>query len=583
MALVVNAVGSILGFCRTLCCVVANELGYLLEFVRPRVRIVADTAHGQVAGYVRGETAVFKGIPYAADVYGEWRWKAPRDPTPWTGVRECVEFSAPCPQPATPFCTASYSTAYCLGDMAARALLARVSPARGTHVGSDHGCLSVNVWTSRSAVGAKAGAAGKKLPVMVYVHGGAFVVGCGGPPLFCGESFVESGCVLVTMHYRLGLLGYLNVPGSDSNRGLRDVLHSLRWVRENIASFGGDASNVTLFGESAGAMTVAPLMTSKLRFVEDENGGRVSLFQKVICMSGAAHHTQSKVASEHTYRRVMETLPEGTTAEDLATLPHRVLIKAQVRVGDENSKAYLKCESDSMLRFRPWIDGDVLDEHPLAAVEKGATADLAVLAGTTQHEYAFFSSFLMKKKHDLNASVPKRLQALLRQHDDDEGLATRVHEAYAASAYARDFAGHSTHNVYNALLTDWVFRLPCERLAAAHSAAGGRAHVYQYTHADFGSKWGVCHVSELPHLFGTARHFPVLYAGKAQAREVRAVLQETWTGFAAGTRGSAWPQFTADTRGTLRVDASGVEEVWAPYSDITAAWGDLKRYDHGPQ
>lgn len=204
---------------------------------RPRVTIAA----GAVEGIASAGVASFRGMPYAAPPVGDLRWRAPQVAAPWSDVRPAGEFGKACPQDRS----VSLDQA---GDPGP----------------TSEDCLTINVWTPRPDAGAR-------LPVMVWIHGGAFVIGSGGQKLFDGAALARRGVVVVSFNYRLGALGFFSHPALDAveangpvNFGLLDEIAALRWVRDNIATFGGDAANVTIFGESAGGVSVLALFTSPL-------------------------------------------------------------------------------------------------------------------------------------------------------------------------------------------------------------------------------------------------------------------------------------------------------------------------------
>eukprot|EP00754_Rhynchopus_humris_P036398 Rhum_TRINITY_DN18538_c0_g1::Rhum_TRINITY_DN18538_c0_g1_i1::g.167454::m.167454/K03929/pnbA; para-nitrobenzyl esterase len=579
-------IGAVFGFFKTLFALFCNEAACVWHHVRYKTKVVADTENGRVRGYKRGNAAVFKGIPYAADIDGEWRWKAPRKPQPWEGVRNCLAFSEPCPQRPSFLASSSYSFFYELAAGLGRFVFSPCCT-RYKYTGSEKGCLSLNVWCNYGGVrraeegraygtyGADASSdpSDRLLPVMVFVHGGAFILGSGGPPLYRGESFVEQGCILVTVNYRLGLLGYLNAPGSDSNRGMRDVAQALQWVRSNIGHFGGDATKVTLFGESAGAMTCASLMASPLRYGADG----VSLFQKVICMSGAAHNVKSCEHSERLGRRVLDIMGSPGPTE-LATLPLHKLIEAEVAFGSVHLTEFETGERADSLALTPWVDGDVLAKHPLEIVAGGGTADLCLLTGTNRHEYTLFTAF--QKHKDLDSTIEARLLGWLPSPEQAD-LRRRIHDTYRTSSYGEGFAGHTHHRRFNALASDWIFRIPCERLAAAHAAAGGRVHVYRYDEPASASG-GASHGCELPWLFGTSRHMALLVGAETQRKAaVASTLRKLWSTFAQGPF-RQWPTFDESERAVIVFggeNGSETKVLNAPDDEVLKSWGDLSCYD----
>ena len=217
--------------------------------------LVVTTRQGQVRGQVTEGVAAFKGIPYAAPPFGPNRFQPPRPPESWDGVRDALAYGRVAPQPpyAPPF-------DQLLGDQG--------------HPGED--CLNLNVWTPD--------ATGGGLPVMVWIHGGSFVRGSGALPTYDGTRFARDGVVCVTINYRLGADGFLYLGDGIANRGLLDQIAALEWVQENIRAFGGDPARVTIFGESAGAFSVATLLSMSRA---------EGMFQRAIAQSGAGHHTSS--------------------------------------------------------------------------------------------------------------------------------------------------------------------------------------------------------------------------------------------------------------------------------------------------
>ncbi|WP_031101177.1 carboxylesterase family protein, partial [Streptomyces sp. NRRL S-15] len=197
---------------------------------------VVTTAQGAVRGLRQGDTAAFLNIPYAAPPRGAGRFEPPQPHEPWDGVRD-----ATVPGPNAP------QSERRLGSV-------DMSPYFGTGWSRGEDYLTANVWTPAAANG--------DLPVMVFVHGGGFVAGSTRSALYDGSAFARDGVVLVTLNYRLGIAGFLDIPGAPANRGLLDVVAALRWVRENIAAFGGDPHNVTLFGQSAGATIVGGVLAA---------------------------------------------------------------------------------------------------------------------------------------------------------------------------------------------------------------------------------------------------------------------------------------------------------------------------------
>src|SRR2546425_2111584 len=231
--------------------------------------LVVTTRQGQVRGHVSDGVAAFKGIPYAAPPFGPNRFQPPRPPERWDGVRDALEYGRVAPQPpyAPPF-------DQLLGDQG--------------RPGED--CLNLNVWTPDPST--------RGLPVMVWIHGGSFVRGSGSLPIYDGSAFARDGIVCVTINYRLGADGFLFLGDGIANRGLLDQLAALTWVQENIEAFGGNPQRVTIFGESAGAFSVATLLSMPRA---------QGLFHRAIAQSGAAQHTTSLATAHRVGRHLAYT------------------------------------------------------------------------------------------------------------------------------------------------------------------------------------------------------------------------------------------------------------------------------------
>ncbi len=319
---------------------------------------MAITSSGAVSGEQIDGVTRFLGIPYAASPTGSRRFAAPEPPEPWDGVRECIAFSATPPKPeyAAPFDT--------------------ILP-EPSIPGDDW--LSLNVWT-RDLTGAA--------PVMVWIHGGAFANGNSAVPMYDGHAFARDGVVLVTINYRLGVDGFALLPDAPApaNRGLLDQVAALEWVRDNIAAFGGDPANVTIFGESAGGMSVATLLGMPRA---------QGLFRQVIAQSGAAQAGADPRDAALVTAELGTALGFEATAASLADLDLDKLIQAQATVRDAmaaspNAARFGPTVVATSMAFLPVIDGDVLPLHPLAALKAGVGSDVALMTGTNTEEFRLF-------------------------------------------------------------------------------------------------------------------------------------------------------------------------------------------------
>jgi para-nitrobenzyl esterase len=326
---------------------------------------VVETSHGPVRGRLvptsNGSTvAAFLGIPYAAAPVGDLAVAAPQPPAAWTEPREATEYGPAAPQVGYP-------------EPIGSILENVIAP------GDDY--LNVNVWTPDTDADG--------LPVLVWIHGGAFTRGANRIGIYSGDTFARDGVVFVGINYRLGAPGFASIEGAPENRGLLDQISALEWVRDNVAAFGGDPSQVTIVGESAGAMSVASLLASPRA---------EGLFQRAVMESGngvaaATINDARKVSS-----RISEILGVESTADGWASVPSDDLLAAQTQMALElsmNPDASTWGESviaagQGIMSLFPVIDADVLPAHPVASIARGAGSGVPLLAGWNADEFHFF-------------------------------------------------------------------------------------------------------------------------------------------------------------------------------------------------
>ena len=468
------------------------------------MRGVVSLACGRVRGVWRGDMWSFSGIPYAQAPVGESRWRPPRPPDPWDEVRDASTFGPIAPQsPTIP------------------GIMSPSDPEASEPQSED--CLSLNVWTPEILEDPTA-APGSGRPVLVWIHGGGFTSGSGSVFLYRGGNLVRNGdAVVVTINYRLGALGFLGhrqLMGTDGligNWGLHDQVAALRWVRDNIAAFGGDAANVTVFGESAGGFSVAALLGTP---------SAVGLFRRAIVQSGGAH-VHSVAQAERSAERVASILGiAGCDRESLGRVPASELVAATEEVGRRRPDPGML-----PLPFLPVVDGVFLPRHPLAAVAAGTAAGVDLLIGTNRDELTLFG-----------LGNPA-LTAL-----DEDGVLRWLSNAAPGRPRRRGDGGvplgapgpvrrrSSATDIWVAAGTDIVFRWPSLQLAATHTAQGSRAFVYLFDWESpaFGGILGSCHALELPFVFG-AVHLPAVQLLTGDGPGVALLceqMQGAWLAFA---------------------------------------------------
>ncbi|MFK8851686.1 carboxylesterase/lipase family protein [Streptomyces sp. Ac-502] len=488
---------------------------------------------------MEGEVAAFMGVSYAAPPFGPRRLRPPVPPEPWTGVRDAFVPGPTAPQP---------------GYLPAMAGLLEEAAAPGED------CLNLNVWTPAP------GRTGRRLPVMVWIHGGAFRNGSGSLPSYDGTRLAAEGVVCVTLNYRLGAEGFLLLPDSTSNLGLLDQVAALEWARDNIAEFGGDPDNVTVFGQSAGAISITALMT-----MPRARG----LFRRAITQSGAGHHSHP----EHIARRVTERLAAlagaKPTRESLAEVPPERLIAADAALGQEIAQAAAPEQwgesAGGGTTVLPVVDGATLPQRPIDALAGGAGHDVDLLTGTTSEEFRLFLVPL--------GIGPRITDQVLQGFLAGLGL----DPAEARKVYAR--SGAAPGDLLSAALSDHAYRIPAFRVAEARAAHGAQTFVYEFAWPSpaLGGALGACHMAEIGFVFGTLDN-PL--AGPDAPRELSAHMRAAWTSFArtgrptgTGTPGGGlphWPAY-AGGRSVMRLGGAGAPLVLEdPAAEERELWRGLR-------
>jgi len=484
---------------------------------------VVEVQGGRVRGVRRHDLWSFSGVPYAGSPAGGRRWRPPTEPEPWTGVRECDLFTAIAPQSPG------------LVEMSLG----------GEPEEQSEDCLSLNVWTP--------GLDNTRRPVMVWIHGGSFVSGSGAGSLYRGGMLAREGdVVVVTLNYRLGLLGFMAHPvladegqtwlrGQDwsgfGNWGLADQIAALQWVHDHIAAFGGDPGNVTVFGESAGGMSVSALLA-----VPVARG----LFHKAIVESGPPY-SYSADQAVHRAEAVAAHLGVPLTRQSLERVPAHDLVRAAAELGQVSAN-----NDDSGLLLMPVVDGGLLPVAPEVAVATGSVSEVPLLTGTTRDESAFFT-----------VGNPA-----LAQLDDDglrrwtRRLTTDPHQSERLIAAVRDArAGRgeavAPRDLWVAIATEFVFRLPTIRLADAHAGSaapgvGTYCYLFTWESPAFGGYLGSCHALEIPFVFGTV-HNPAVQGfcgGGEEAFALSEAVRQAWTSFARTGSPGEWELWDDDRRPT---------------------------------
>jgi para-nitrobenzyl esterase len=488
----------------------------------------ATTPLGQIKGIDLDGCERYAGIRYAEPPVGPLRFRAPQPVDPWPGVYDATAFGPSAPQPPP-----------LPGSIIAEGELR-----------TDEDCLFLNVYTPSADDGRR--------PVMVWIHGGAYTMGSG--DMYDGSSLVRRGdVVVVTLNYRLGVLGWLALdhlePGlaGSGNNGTRDQIQALRWVRDNIGSFGGDPGNVTIFGESAGGGSIAALLGAP-----DADG----LYHKAIIESGP-------VAIAPPYKPDLLTTallsalgePDGG-AEVLRNADAARLIQAQIDIGslDQFGRDRDHAVDGSGAGLRPSIDGVVVHSSPTQVVAARGANNVPLLIGTNEDEGTLFSMLL-----PTDISDEQIIAALPETVVDPRALA----DAYAARTTGR--------RLIVDLMTDSVFLVPTLRLADAQAATPAPVWVYLFTWKTpvFGGLLGASHALELPFVWDQIDNsLWQPFVGESPPRALVTAMQEAWLAFARNgdPNGSAvWPRYDATTRPTLEL-GDDIRVVNDPSKQLRELW-----------
>jgi carboxylesterase type B len=549
---------------------------------------VVETCRGPARGAAEGGLTVFRGLPFARPPVGPHRFGPPEPPEPWREARDATRFGPSASQNG-----------------------ALVGPLMSLGIGrTGEDCLYLNVWTP--------GADRRRRPVLVWIHGGAFVLGSGSQMLYDGAILARRGdVVVVTINYRLGALGFLRLRDrfgqrlpATGNEGMLDQVAALEWVRDEIAAFGGDPGNVTIFGESAGAMSCATLLgMPRAR----------GLFHRAILQSGAANYLWPRDVAARLTDRVLADIavdsPEELRAADPARLlaaqrrlfmdlllgEHHVLgtlspagqraagaaflglslarrrfggvvtpisrgLLSLLRRRGERRRvpaapemAALRALRTRGLPFQPVIDGDVIPRDPLAAIRDGEARGIPLLIGTNLDEARLFAPL------DPEATTLDEAQLLARCAEAIPGGTEAARRAIAVYHDARAARGERAEpgDLWFAIESDRTMRYPAMRLAGLQAAHQPETYAYLFTWPSpaMGGLFGACHALELPFLFGTLEH-PLIrpFTGKGPAAHALAgQIQDAWLAFArTGRPGHPgiddWPAYDTARRHTMILD-----------------------------
>lgn len=484
-----------------------------------------DTPHpeawlpvGRLRGTREGQVAAFKRVPYAANPYlPANRFKAPERLAPWQGVRDATAYGPMPPQPSR-------------------------APGGGLAGAPDE--LTLNIWAPLET---------RRAPVLVWFPGGAFYRVDASEGWYDGSSFAQQGIVVVTVNYRVGIDGFMAVPGMPHNRAFLDQVAALQWVRDNIEAFGGDPSKVTIAGQSAGAQSVMHLMGMPMA---------QGLFQRAIAQSPPQNHFLPEQASRIA-NATAEVLKVAPTAAALAVVPMPELIAGcEKMIADLRDRAKWG-PMGGQPPYLPVIDGQVLPATPLASLQAHARASVPLLIGSTDEEARLY----LVPGGTIDRIPAAAVAAALR-------AARLPAEAEAVYALARPQA--SPGDMLAAFESDSTFRIPTQRYADQRVAAGASVWLYQFAWSSpgFGGRLGAGHVVDVPFAFNTlASQQATPFLGGPGHQPLADLMHASWARFVK-TGDAGWAQYDPLRRPTMRFDVNSAV-VNDPLAERRRLWSGI--------
>ncbi|MGP4031601.1 carboxylesterase/lipase family protein [Pseudarthrobacter sp. 1C304] len=490
--------------------------------------MVVKSAAGRLRGSAVDGGAAFLGIPYAAPPFGANRLRPPAPVTPWAGIRDATRPGPEPPQVAPPAAAGPGGAAS--EDWAdvnsAFAAVPKAAPSED--------CLNLNLWTPDPAASG--------LPVMVWIQGGMFELSS--TAAYDGSRFARDGVVCVVINWRPGAEGFLYLGDGTANLGLLDQVAALHWVQENIAAFGGDPGNVTVFGESAGAMSIGMLLAMPRA---------KGLFQRAILQSGAAHHVTPAGDALRISRHLAGKLGVPATREAIAGVGVQRLLSAQAELknellGDPDPERWGREVVASTMPWQPVVDGDILPDTPIKSIKAGAGQAVDVMVGTNTDDWRLW----LVMSGALGGITDQILTGPVRSYGHQALAAYGLPAAAALSAYRTRYPGLSPGELLAAFQTDWWMRIPAIRLADAHVNPGSGTYMYEFAWESPGL--GAVHALEIPFVFDTATTDAPLFGsllGPEPPQELARTMHAAWVDFAS-TGDPGWPRYALPQRATMR-------------------------------
>jgi para-nitrobenzyl esterase len=505
--------------------------------------VIIETNAGKVRGIAGSGVTVFKGIPYGGPVDGARRFAPPAKAEPWSGIRDALEYGPTAMQDPDAFGLPQ--------ELIALLPLREAIP-------MDENCLVLNVWTPAVNDGGRR-------PVMFWCHGGAFIAGSGSSAWYDGTSLCRKGdVVVVTINHRLGAFGYLHLEelgsnqfASSGNAGMLDIVAALEWVRDNIARFGGDPGNVTIFGESGGGAKVSVLMGMP---------AARGLFHKAIIQSGPAVEMTSRADATETANQVLAELGlDSNRVDELRRIPANRLLNAQMAILKKINM--MSFANRRRVGFNPVVDGVNLPAGPFAPAAPAFSSHVPLMIGTNKDEMTLFFALAPWMEGMDEAGLRERVRMFVGERADS-----------LLAQYQRARPYDSPRDLMMAIATDAGMRIPSLTIAdrkAAQNAAPCFVYLFTWETPVLGGRLKSPHALEIPFVFDTLDTAPL--TGDSPTRFALAdKMSRTWLAFArtGNPNNDAipdWPSYSSTRRPTMIFD-NECHVVNDPYQQERLAW-----------